>query len=56
MFYCFSCDRPRDSNEEDNADYSGEEPVCSDCVYEREQQNWWTQQDQDDEWILNNSQ
>ena len=36
MFYCFTCDRYRDSNEEDNADYSGEEIVCGDCVQERD--------------------
>lgn len=34
QFYCFTCDRYRDSNNEDMADYSGDEPVCGDCVQE----------------------
>ena len=38
LFYCFTCDRYRDSNEEDHADYSGKEPVCGDCVDELEEQ------------------
>ena len=48
-FYCFSCERPRDSNDEDHADYSGEDPVCGDCMDELEEQlqQTWNQLDQD---------
>ena len=38
QFYCFTCDRYRDSNEEDHADYSGKEIICGDCVDELEEQ------------------
>ena len=38
QFYCFTCDRYRDSDTEDHADYDGEEIVCGDCVDEREEQ------------------
>ncbi len=31
QFYCLTCDRYRESNEEDHADYSGE-PICGECV------------------------
>lgn len=49
-FYCFTCDRPRDSNDEDMADYSGDEPICGDCVQAAEEQNnGWAIQNQDDE-------
>ena len=56
QFYCFTCGRYRDSNEEDHADYSGDEPVCGDCVQEREEQNnqWWQSIDADQEWIERN--
>ena len=53
MMHCFTCDRDFDTNEEDHADYSGEHPVCGDCVQEREEQNnqWWQSLDADLEWI-----
>jgi len=34
QFYCLTCDRYRDSNTEDHADYSGDDPVCGECVDE----------------------
>ena len=50
MFYCLTCDRPRDSNEEDHADYSDlDNPICGECVDELEQQlqDTWNILDQD---------
>ncbi len=40
MFYCFTCDHYRDSNDEDHADYSGEDPVCGECVQNLEEQEF----------------
>ena len=53
QFYCFTCDHYRDSNEQDHADYSGEHPVCGDCVMELEEQNnqWWAVENDDESWI-----
>ena len=53
QFYCLTCDKYRDSNTEDNADYSGEDPVCGECVEEREQefQQWWQSLDADHDYI-----
>ena len=56
QFYCFTCDRYRDSNEEDHADYSGEEIICGDCVDELEEQQkefqaWALAIDADEDYI-----
>jgi len=35
QFYCTTCDRIRDSSDEDHADY--DEMICGECVDEREE-------------------
>ena len=35
QLYCFTCNQYIDSNEEDMADYSGDEVVCGSCVQDR---------------------
>jgi hypothetical protein len=54
QFYCFTCDRPRDSNDEDMADYSDlDNPICGSCVQdakdnlEQQLQDTWNILDQD---------
>jgi len=37
QFYCTTCDRIRDSSDEDHADYSAPDPICGECVDEREE-------------------
>jgi len=60
QFYCHSCDRYRDSNEEDSADYSGEDPVCGECVEdlielnEQQFEQWAAAIDADPQWIEDN--
>jgi len=55
QFYCTTCDRIRDSSEEDHADYSGEDVVCGDCVDERKEQEqfqaWQAAIDADTDYI-----
>lgn len=54
MFYCFTCDRPKDSDYEDHADYSDlDNLVCGDCVdaLEEQKNNWWQQLDNDEQAI-----
>ena len=38
QLYCTTCDSYFYSEEQDHADYSGEHPVCGDCVDELEEQ------------------
>lgn len=58
QFYCLTCDHYRDSNDEDHADYSGDDPVCGECVDNNEEQQfeqWVAAIEADPEWIEENA-
>ena len=54
QFYCFICDRYRDSDTEDIADYLGDTPICGSCVQDnldKQLQETWHQLDNDEQAI-----
>lgn len=54
QFYCLTCDRYRESNNEDHANYSGD-PICGECVdnlaEQQEFQAWQAAIDADTDYI-----